>query len=222
MIKSGAVIALSGTSIAGAIPQSQATTLEVATSRPSASAQKQAIIEGIRKEEIYLPTPSEILALSGSQAEATTADNALRSLSASDLKINLQIKSEQDKLTAQYRSQNLSSLDKSRPGLRTSTSSTPASGSIRVQIMDAWGNYSDYSHTGNRDILPVQAQAWRPNFSNSRVYASYDPTNGSKWWSIWRSQDYRFHYFPKVPSPRTSGVYYWCTVSRVERYKTYM
>lgn len=174
-------ISLAYTSMASA----SATASMVDAGKPTESAQQQAIIEGLRKEELYLPTPAEVLALSGSQAEAKAADDALRSLSASDLKINLNLKAEQDKLTAKYRSQHAASLDKPRVGMDANAYSTTAIGSIRVEIMDAWGSFSDYSHVGDRSVLPRQAQAWRPNFSNSRVHASYDPTNGSSWWSVW-------------------------------------
>lgn len=212
ILKSGLLLSVTGTILASEASHSPAHAIDLQTVQS-----KQAIIESIRNEEIYLPTPEETLALTGSAEEASSAETALKSLSLADRKLNLKIKAEQDTLTKQYRAKYVESLINPKPHYATN-SAMPTSNAL--QLRDAYGNWSDHYGNGVRNVLQPTLDAWRPNYSRGRVYA-VDPLSNTYWWSVWRTTDSSWYAFPKKSAP-TSGTYFWSAASKVERYDVRM
>lgn len=230
LIQGTSAVALAGAATLS-VGQSSAFAAEDAKQLAQANVAKQ-----IDLGEIYIPTATETLEITGSQDAATSNEKILKRLSRSQLKKNEELRKVQEKLTYEFREeyqQAIQSSDLSASYAQGSSAyglsqveassgvNAVASGTTnRYFVKNANGQSYYYSHNG---ILPTNlhmyARALQANWSRGRCYV-FDPNVQGSWWSVWRYKDSNWHYFPTLTG--ASGTLLYSTVTQVERYNVTM
>lgn len=167
------------------LPLSATPSLAAPTTSELVEQRREEMIDKIENGEIYLPTPEEVFAFTGSKEQADQTALNLSKLDSNELKINQEIRKEQEALTELYRSEN-----KRQAGARLihpKPYMSPQSASIAYQVMTPDELHHSYFHTGELRVLRPGVLAIRPNWSLGRVYM-YDVVLNTYYWTIWRAR----------------------------------
>lgn len=176
------------------------------------------LVAPVEQGQIYLPSPEEVLKLTGSRQQAENANAILSNLSNSELRTNQEIAREQEALTQKYRNEYLLMLDKAGPEGKNRVSPQEISTNA-YQIMDGPGKIHFYYHNGVQNILMPSAQAIRPNWSRGRVFM-FDAVHQTSYWTIWRSHQQAWTYLNWYKG--SWGYNHYSSITKVERYSVVM
>lgn len=175
------------------------------------------LVAPVEQGQIYLPSPDEVLKLTGSRQQAENANAILSNLSNSELRTNQEIAREQEALTQKYREEYLLMLKGAKAA--SPENSVQAISTNAYQIMDGAGRIHSYYHNGVQNVLMQTARAIRPNWSRGRVFM-YDAVHKTSYWTIWRSHQNSWTYLNWFKDGWGANNY--SSITKVERYSVVM